>query len=288
MAHGRGKGTAFGAATIVNAMPSGFGAALSVGLRTFAEVELTGERDVKVEIAGDSSENTRLAAESFRIVLDRFGVEGGGKVKTRSEIPIACGMKSSSAASNAVVMATLQAVDGKLDDLSIINLGVEASLRAKATVTGAFDDACASLLGRLHLTDNSRRRIIKSYDVEPLSALFLVPQGKSYSGDVKISSVKSSSKLSGIAFSEALQGRYWQAMLLNGFAMSRIFGYDPLPIIQAMQGGAISAGLSGKGPAVCAVCKKEDEPSVVESWKPFGHKIIGTEVNLRRAMEAPG
>ena len=282
----RGKGTAFGAATVVNAMPTGCGAALSVSLQTFAEVELTGHKDIDVIITDDRSERTRLAIESFRVVMERFGVESGGIIKTKSNIPIACGMKSSSAASNAIVMAALDAIDKKLDDLSLINMAVEASLRAKASITGAFDDACASFLGMLQITDNFQRRILKSCDIEPLSVLFLVPDEKSYSGEVDISKIKSSGKLSGVAFSEALQGRHWQAMLLNGLTMCRVFGYDPLPIIDAMQNGALSAGLSGKGPAICAVSKKENEAQIEEGWEALGHTIIKTEVNQKKATEA--
>jgi len=50
---GRGRGVAFGAATVVNAMPSGRGAAFGVRLRTFAEVTLKDDPAVDVEIEAE-------------------------------------------------------------------------------------------------------------------------------------------------------------------------------------------------------------------------------------------
>jgi len=289
----RGKGTAFGATTIVNAMPSGFGAALGVRLRTSAEVEIdvsdvTGTVEVQINscdgsAASDSNsgsnERTALAKESFSAVMRRFGLNYGGKIRTSSEIPIARGMKSSSAASNAIVIATLDALGERIKSFEAINLAVEASLAAKASITGAFDDACASYFGNLHVTDNYRRKILRSYsDIEKLSIIFLVPDEKRYSGEINVGKVRSP-RLTEIPLRDALNARYWQAMLLNGLIMSRVFGIDASPIITALQNGAISAGLCGKGPAVCAVSKGGEEGAIIDGWKTTGHAVIQSEVN---------
>lgn len=286
----KGRGIAFGAATIVNAMPSGFGAALGVDLKTCAEVELTDEGaiGIEVEIAGDRSERKELAEESFRAVLGRLGLASrfGARIRTESEIPVACGMKSSSAASNAVVLATLDALGVRLEDSEIIGLGVDASLRAKTTLTGAFDDACASYYGGLYVTDNYRRRILRSFSVDPLIVLFLVPAEKRYSGEVDARLVKSARRLNEFAFREAVEGRYWQAMLLNGLMMSDLFKVDPAPIVLAIKNGAVSAGLCGKGPAICAVVKEEDAGAVADGWSRAapGHRIIRSAVNSRQTL----
>ena len=89
-----------------------------------------------------------------------FGLEKsfGAKIKTQSNIPIARGLKSSSVAANATALATTAALGKTLDDLEIIKLGVEAAFDAKVTVTGAFDDACASYFGGIVITDNSETR----------------------------------------------------------------------------------------------------------------------------------
>lgn len=275
----RGRGVAFGATTVLNAMPSGFGAALGVCLRTFADVEITEDPAVTVTIERDESEGKGLAEACFKAVLERFRLKFGGKIHTVSEIPMARGMKSSSAAANAIALATLEALDKNLDDMEIINLGVEASLRSGVSVTGAFDDACASYLGMMHVTDNYNRKILRSYDVEPLSVLFLVPDERRYSGDVDVDRVRSAKGLAEMPFREAMDGRYWQAMLLNGLMMAQIFHVDPSPIITAMQNGAVSAGLCGKGPTICAISRRGDEGKIVDGWKEGGQTILRSEVN---------
>lgn len=280
---GIGKGTAFGAATIVNAMPSGRGAAFSVGLRTFAEVEVREDPSIEVEILGGINERKELASESFRATLESFGLKHGGMIRTRSEIPIARGMKSSSAASNAIILATLDAIGETMDDIDIIKIGVAASLRAKVSLTGAFDDACASYLGGLHMTDNKKRVIIMSHNLEPMSAIFLVPEERRYSGEVNRTFISQYAGVAEMAMEEALAGRHWQAMLLNGLAMAHAFKINPAPIVAAMKNGAIAAGLCGKGPAICAVSTKEFEGQIVDGWGVLGFSIIRTEINSNKA-----
>ncbi len=289
---GRGHGVAFGAATVVNAMPSGRGAAFSVALRTFAEVTLREEPTVDVEIEADGVEKgdgareggeNMLAVESFKGTLKHFGLDLGGMIRTRSEIPIARGMKSSSAASNAIVLATLDAIGGSMDDIEIIRTGVDASLRSGVSLTGAMDDACASYLGGLHVTDNGRGLILKSLELEPVSAIFLIPEERRYSGKVDREFISQYAPVSEVAMGEALDGRHWQAMLLNGFAMAHAFRIDPAPIVAAMKNGAVSASVCGKGPSICAVSCKELEGQIAECWAGLGCRVIRTSVNNTKA-----
>ncbi len=104
---------AHGAATIVNAMALGKGAAFGVDLFTKAQVELTDEVAIfNAEIVSDPKESTVLMEKTVARVLQYFKAERrfGAKVKTWSNIPIAKGLKSSSAAANAVALATIAAL----------------------------------------------------------------------------------------------------------------------------------------------------------------------------------
>ena len=164
MLTGKAMAIAHGAATIVNAIALGKGAAFGVDLWTKAEVKLTDEPHVfKAEITSDPKESTVLIEKTVSRVLQKFSLDNsfGAKVKTWSNIPIAKGLKSSSAAANAVALATIAALGKTLDDLEIVNLGVDAAFDAKVTVTGAFDDACASYFGGVVITDNLNREIVK-------------------------------------------------------------------------------------------------------------------------------
>ncbi len=166
---GKAVAIVHGAATIVNAIALGKGAAFGVDLWTKAEVKLTDEPGVIItEIASDPTESTLLIEKTAARVLQLFNLEKsfGVKVKTTSNIPIAKGLKSSSSAANAAALATTTALGKKLSDLEIINIGVEAAFDAKVTVTGAFDDACASYFGGIVITDNLKRELIKQIATE--------------------------------------------------------------------------------------------------------------------------
>jgi shikimate kinase len=85
-----GKATAIvhGAATIVNAIALGKGAAFGVDLWTKAEVKLTDEPLVfKAEITSDPKEGTLLVEKTMLGVLERFKLEKsfGAKAKTWSK-----------------------------------------------------------------------------------------------------------------------------------------------------------------------------------------------------------
>ncbi|MDH7556028.1 MAG: shikimate kinase [Candidatus Methanosuratincola sp.] len=274
----RGTGTSYGAATIVNAMPSGFGGAIGVWLKTVAEVEITEDPTVEAVAADQEVDDCSLVVESFRAVTSRYGLSCGARIMVRSEIPPARGMKSSSAASNAVVLATLDALGIECEEMEAVRMGVLASKKAGVTVTGAFDDACASLFGGVFLTDNAGMRVLRSWDAEELTALFLVPEERRYSGRVDTERLRSYARVSLMAFNEAIEGRVWQAMLINGMAMARILGFDTEPILEAVKEGAASAGLCGKGPAICAVAKPECEGRILDCWRSRGDPVIRTKI----------
>jgi len=81
----------------------------------------------------------------------------------------------------------------------------------------------------------------------------------------------------------ALSAKYWTAMTLNGFAYSAVLGYDPSIAIDALEAGAVAAGLSGKGPAVAAVVSEERAMRIKGAWKKYDGEIIETTINREKA-----
>jgi shikimate kinase len=76
MVTGKATAIAHGAATIVNAIALGKGAAFGVDLWTKAEVKLIDEPNViKAEIASDPKESTLLIEKTVSRVLQRFSLE---------------------------------------------------------------------------------------------------------------------------------------------------------------------------------------------------------------------
>ena len=276
-----------GAATIVNAMALGSGAAFGVDLWTKAEVELTDEPHVFTsEITSEPYESSILIEKTVMRVLQRFKLESsfGAKIKTWSSIPIAKGLKSSSAAANAVALASTSALGEKLDDLKIIGLGVDAAFDAKVTVTGAFDDACASFFGGVVITDNLNREIIKQTPLtEDFVVLFYVPEQKAYSVNVNVNRLGKVKPLVQVAYEKALEGKVWEALSLNGLIYSAAQGYNTTIAIDALAAGAVAAGLCGKGPAVTAVTPKDKIDSVKAALQHHSGEVLQACLNNEKA-----
>ncbi len=277
----------YGAATIVNAIALGKGVAFGVDLWTKAELELTDEPQiVEATITSDPQENPLLIKKTVLRVLQRFGLENdfGAKVKTSSNIPIARGLKSSSAAANAVALATLGALGRNLDDLDVVKLGVEAAFDANVTVTGAFDDACASFFGGAVATDNSEREIIKQFQLpKDLTVLFHVPAKKSYTAQSNVNKLQTVKSLVEVAYNEALKGNFWEALTLNGLIYSSALGYNPAIALDALAAGAVAAGLCGKGPAITTVVPKDKVEQVTAALKGYEGEILQANLNHKKA-----
>jgi shikimate kinase len=278
---------AHGAATIVNAIALGKGAAFGVDLWTKAEVKLTVEPNVfEAEIISDPKENTVLIEKTVSRVLQKFSLDKkfGARIRTWSNIPIAKGLKSSSVAANAAALATITAIGKKLPDLDIVNLGVDAAFDAKVTVTGAFDDACASYFGGIVITDNLNREIVKQLPfAEDLIVLFHLPPEKAYTIDSNVKRLQTIKTLVEVTYKEALAGKVWDALTLNGLIYSSASGYNPAIAIDALAAGAVAAGLCGKGPAVTVITPKDKVDSVKATLQKYSGKILQANLNQEKA-----
>jgi shikimate kinase len=283
----RGEATAYGAVTVVNALATGKGAAFGVDLWTKATVEPSSDESIETIILHEESENTKLAEICVRKILDQFGEKTrGAKVQTESNIPIARGLKSSSVAANAVTLATLSALDKQLDPNELLRIIVEASLEAEVSVTGAFDDAAASLYGNVVVTDNIARKLLRIFPVDEHCVLLLVPHEKRYTINADISRIKAIAEQVAVAHKEALKGAYWNAMTLNGLLYAGALRLETEVIIESLECGAVAAGISGKGPAYAFVVKEESKNSVLEILKEHEGQILTTHTRRRPSLTA--
>ncbi|MBI4392173.1 MAG: shikimate kinase [Euryarchaeota archaeon] len=272
----RGAATVHGAATIVNALATGKGAAFGIGLTTTAEVELTADPTIAVAIEGQPDETTRLAEECVRRTLDHVGMkEQGARATTKSDIPISRGLKSSSAAANALVLATSRAAGRSLGPEETISLGVDAALAAGVSVTGAYDDACASYFGGVVVTDNVSRLLISRREIDPsLRIAILVPARqirKTEAAKVDYSPVRAQMEA---CHGLAAEGRWMKALTLNGIYCSAVAGLSLEATAEAIRAGSLAAGLTGTGPATVAVCSEATVDAVKAAWGRLEGEII--------------
>ncbi len=271
-----GYAYAYGAGTVINAISTWKGAAFGIELKTEAEVVLTGSNKIQgyMEEGGD----TTLIERAVELTLSRFGSRDGAKVATKSEIPIASGLKSSSAAANAAVLATLDALGEKLEPIEAVKIGVQAALDAKVTITGAFDDACASMLGGFVITDNKKKELLSRIERDS-GVLILAPEKKVFSSSTNVARSRLIGRWVEMAYKEALSGNYEKAMTLNGFLYCAALGFSTEPMMAALEAGIEGVSLSGTGPAYTALGSPELIDKLEPVWHRLGGKVIRTKVN---------
>ncbi|WP_135535131.1 shikimate kinase [Halostella pelagica] len=261
-----GRARAPAAGTVLNALACGTGSAFAIDEYTAAEVTLDGRRGVDGEIAGAPDADTSLIERCVELVAAEFGDGQGGTVRTESEVPMASGLKSSSAAANATVLATLDALGvDTVDRKSACLLGVEAARDVGVTVTGAFDDASASMLGGVTVTDNERDELLARDEVT-WDVLVWTPPEQSFSADADVERCRRIAPVAELVADLALDGEYGRAMTVNGFAFAAALGAPTDPLLEALP-DVTGVSISGTGPSFTAVGDRETLEELRKTWE---------------------
>lgn len=261
----KGRGEAHGAVSIVNAIAAGKGCAVGIDLRTWAEVELVSGEGVEVRLEGFPDEPVKLAELCVQAVMDRFSIKRRAIVRTGSQIPVSRGLKSSSAAANAVILATLDALKAEMPTIDILKMNADVSIKAGVSVTGAMDDAAASLLGGVVFTDNLARTLLR-HDVFDLCdrVVIAVPDRMIRKSGLPKERIALYRPLAEEAFRLAWNGEYIKAVTLNSLIYGAALGLDQELSIKALRAGAVASGISGTGPAVVSFVDATTERQVAE------------------------
>ncbi len=217
-------------------------------------------------------------------VLQYHGLEQGIRIKTTSNLPMASGLSSSSATSNAVVMATARLLEEEfalkpISDMELVNLAIDASLEAGVTITGAFDDATASFFGGLTITNNIKREIIHQEKMPHQNILIYMPDKETLTAQSDVNRMRLIAPWVEIAFQETLQGHIFKALTLNGILYCAALGFDSKIALDALDAGAIAAGLSGTGPSFVALVNEDNQKKVQDAWISYPGKIIATSID---------
>lgn len=273
-----GQAHANGAGTIVNAIAIWKGAAFCIDLKTIADVELHERaRDTSITGTIEGGGDAALIERCVALVLDRFGYSCEGAVTTRSEIPIARGLKSSSAAANATILAALDAIHETLPQMEVIRMGVRAALDVGVTITGAFDDACASMLGGIVITDNRNQKLVRRVEYDS-DVLIYLPERKAFTADTDIARSKAIAPLVEVAYQLALAHDFKNAMTLNGLLYCAALGFDTDVVMRALELGITGVGLSGTGSAYTALAERDQIKELKSCWRTLGGGVIHTKI----------
>ena len=270
-----------GAISIVNAIATGKGAALGISKKVNVEIEASEGSGIIIE-----SKNKQLSSRLINRVIEKIVPKNElSKTKFRvylnSEIPTGYGLKSSSAISSAVAMGCAKLFKPKMNDFEILSSGVDASIETKVSLTGAYDDACACYYGGFVVTDNYKRKIICSERCQTdISAIIFIPKSR------KRGNVKKLGTLSNVfeeAWNIAKGSDYWNAMKINGLATSIILNSDPKIIFKLIEEGALGASVSGNGPSIAAIGKKNILPKLAKIFSTLEGNTMITSINNKKA-----
>lgn len=267
-----------GAVSIVNAVATGFGSALGISLKV--EVEMVAEKGSGIIFESGNS-NKMIDRIIEEVLSPKFITEYFLKIRINSEIPLGVGLKSSSAVSNAVALACNGLIRDNVQDQHVLDSAVNASLFARTTITGAYDDSTACYYGGFVVTDNYNRKILRQ-DLCPDDIVVIIYVPKNCQrGDP--SKLKLLSDLYNDAFNLAYGGKYWKAMILNGILNSSILLGDYLPSRLALENGALAAGMSGNGPSTAAIARNEDSSKIRSVFEALNGSVIVSPINNNKA-----
>ena len=275
------KATVYGAISIVNAIATGKGSTLGISLKTNAILSTTSGSGILIE-SKNKTISSRLINKVIQKIVPKNELQKTKiRVELDSEIPTGYGLKSSSAISSAVALACAKIFRPKWNDSQILISGVNASIESKVSITGAYDDVCGCYYGGFAVTDNYKRKLIKSEKgPRNLVAIIFVPKSRKR-GNVK--NLKNLKSVFEKAWELARNSDYWNAMVLNGLATSTILNSDPRIITDLLEKGALGASVSGNGPAIAAVAKKENVSSIRKVFSGLPGTTMISEINNKKA-----
>lgn len=274
----------YGAITVINAIPCGIGATVGIDLTTEAKFDVYGSRRT-VKIINDPHEDTKMAEICVRNTFGHFRIEEpeGWSLSVDSRIPISRGLKSSSSACNAIVSEVAEFISKEygmptFDDpeksvLDMIRLGVRCAKDANVTVTGAFDDACGCQLGGLVITDNSKNTLLFRGDTEENDVILLIPNAKIRKPSLDVEKFYEISERSK-ELAELAKKDWHGALTKNGSMIARVVGIDDKVADDAVRMGALAAGVSGTGPAISVVVKKNEGVSFLKDLYHEGYDPV--------------
>lgn len=267
-----------GAISIVNAVATGFGSAMGISLNVKVEIISKKGSGLIFQKGGGSLMIKKII---YDVLQSKYLNNSQLLININSEIPSGMGLKSSSAVSNAVALACNSLINKEISDESVLNSAIDASLYAKTTITGAYDDSTACFFGGFVTTDNYKRKILKRENSPTdISAVIFLPNNKKR-GDATRLKLLSDIYLE--AFQLAYSGQYWKAMTLNGVLTSSLLSNSYTITRMCLENGALAASISGNGPAVAAVVRESEVQRIKSVLSNLDGRVIISRTNNQKA-----
>ncbi len=266
-----------GGASVLNAVPTGIGSAFALDL----------EVNVRACENGESNQFPSGAVEKvYEVMKERYCPQLKGiSIEVKSTIPPGGGLKSSSAVTNATAIALARLCGLRLSPFEILRIAIEGSKRAGVTITGALDDASASLLGGWVVTNNFEMEILQRRALPELPVIVIPRRGRKFGFD----EIKGRLSILRRQFEEVekmvmTEREPWNAMTLNGLLVASALGYSTEPILTALSKGALAASISGNGPSYVIVTERDNFEEIYDAFKAYDR--IGSTITNEKVYYA--
>lgn len=267
-----------GAISIVNAVATGYGSAMGISLNVKVEIISKNGSGLIFQKGGGSLMIKKII---YDVLQSKYINNNQLLININSEVPSGMGLKSSSAVSNAVALACISLTNKEISDEFVLNSAIDASLYAKTTITGAYDDSTACYYGGFVTTDNYKRKIWKRENSPTdISAVIFLPNNKKR-GDV--TRLKLFSDIYLEAFQLAYSGQYWKAMTLNGVLTSALLSNSYTITRMCLENGALAASISGNGPAIAAVVRESEVQKIKSVLSNLDGRVMISRTNNQKA-----
>lgn len=267
-----------GAISIVNAVATGYGSAMGISLNVKVDIISKKGSGLIFQKGGGSLMIKKII---YDVLQSKYINNNQLLININSEVPSGMGLKSSSAVSNAVALACISLTNKEISDEFVLNSAVDASLYAKTTITGAYDDSTACYYGGFVTTDNYKRKIWKRENSPmDIRAVIFLPNNKKR-GDVTRLKLLSDIYLE--AFQLANSGQYWKAMTLNGVLTSSLLSNSYTITRMCLENGALAASISGNGPAIAAVVRESEVQKIKSVLSNLDGRVIISRTNNQKA-----
>ena len=267
-----GTGRASGGISILHAVGLGQGCSTGIGLETIVKLTST-------PVPIDSDKHSLL--ESVVIIWNNSGLPLPPSIgwKVTSSIPIGQGLKSSSALACAALLALNEATWAGLSDSEIVDLAVAAQRHSGCTISGSMDDCWASISPGWKLIDptqSASKSVLLTGQIEEGHSVLIILRGDRK--EVFFDKFPEQSLLFERALSSLANGSIFTSMSTNGMAVAAAIGDDEALRIcnSAIASGAISAGISGSGPAIAVIAFEEDATILESHLLDTGYNVIST------------
>jgi len=258
---------AYAGGSALNAVASWKGAAFAISLK------------VEVKVVEGKRIDNKLLRSVYEVFKEQVCDPGEVTFVVKSEVPPAGGLKSSSAVANAATLALFERCGMRPSPYYALKLSVEAAKRAGVTVTGAFDDAAASMLGGLVITDNKEMVVEERRPLEGLRAIVLPRGGRGLSYGEVAERLRLLKREFLKVYEMLKAGDLYGAMTLNGFLVAGALGYPQGPVLDALRAGALAASVSGNGPSYVALADRDKVEDVYEALSKHGRPVVAEVVN---------